>query len=71
MNKEKINKSKSVLTHLKRYGQIDTWTAIDKFRATRLSSIIYNLRRKGYDVESKWKETSDGNRFVKYILNKE
>ena len=68
---KKINKSHEVLKHLKRYGQIDTWTAIEKFRATRLSSIIYNLRRKGYDIESKWKDTSNGARFVKYILIKE
>ena len=68
---KKINKSNEVLKHLKRYGQIDTWTAINKFRATRLSSIIYNLRKKGYDIESKWKGTSDGARFVKYILIKE
>ena len=67
----KINKSNEVLKHLKRYGQIDSWTAIQKFRATRLSAIIYNLRRKGYDIESKWKDTSNGARFVKYILIKE
>ena len=54
---KKINKSYEVLKHLKRYGQIDSWTAIEKFRATRLSALIYNLRRKGYDIESKWKET--------------
>ena len=67
----KINKSHEVLKHLKRYGQIDSWTAIQKFRATRLSAIIYNLRRKGYDIKSEWKGTSDGARFVKYILIKE
>ena len=67
----KINKSNEVLNHLKSYGQIDSWTAIQKFRATRLSAIIYNLRRIGYDIESKWKGTSDGSRFVKYILIKE
>tara|TARA_R110000803_G_scaffold180171_2_gene242580 strand:+ start:234 stop:449 length:216 start_codon:yes stop_codon:yes gene_type:complete len=64
----RINKSEQVLKHLNRYGQIDSWTAIEKFRATRLSSIIFVLKSKGYDIESKWKKTSEGNRFVKYIL---
>ena len=45
----KETKIKQVHEHLLKYGEIDTWTAIQKYGATRLSSIIYNLRYK-YDM---------------------
>ena len=37
-------KTKEVINHLLTYGSITSWEAIEKFRATRLSGIIYNLR---------------------------
>ena len=66
---KKINKTQKVFKHLKRYGQIDSWTAIKKFRATRLSSIIFNLRSEGYTIETKMKETNEGIKFAKYIYH--
>lgn len=39
------NKSKLVLEHLKKFGSITSWEAIDKYGATRLSAIIYNIRK--------------------------
>ncbi len=38
------NKTQKVREHLLKYGEIDTWTAIQKYGATRLSAIIYRLR---------------------------
>tara|TARA_R110001592_G_scaffold107799_1_gene301600 strand:+ start:1620 stop:1826 length:207 start_codon:yes stop_codon:yes gene_type:complete len=66
----KINKSEEVLKYLKKYGFIDSWKAIKLFKATRLSSIIYNLRVKGYDIESVWVEKKDQPRYVMYTLIK-
>lgn len=66
----KINKSEEVLKYLKKYGFIDSWKAIKLFNATRLSSIIYNLRVKGYDIESVWVEKEDTPRYVVYTLIK-
>tara|TARA_R110000796_G_scaffold244674_1_gene367929 strand:+ start:635 stop:841 length:207 start_codon:yes stop_codon:yes gene_type:complete len=66
----KINKSEEVLKYLKKRGFIDTWKAIELFKATRLSSIIYNLRMKGYDIESVWVEKKDTPRYVMYTLIK-
>lgn len=40
----KETKIKQVHEHLLKYGEIDTWTAIQKYGATRLSAIIYRLR---------------------------
>ncbi len=65
--KKKINKSEAVFKHLVSHGFITTWDAITKYKATRLSSIIYNLRNKGYDIESVWVEDKPS-RFVMYTL---
>ena len=41
-----MNKSEKVLEHLQKNGTITSWEAIDNYGATRLSAIIYNLRKK-------------------------
>lgn len=46
-----------VLTHLKNVGSITSLEAIQKYGLTRLSAIIYNLRKDGYIITSK-NETS-------------
>jgi hypothetical protein len=50
--KKKITKSNQVKNHLIVNGQIDSWTAIEKYGATRLSAIIFNLRKAGYNIIS-------------------
>lgn len=66
------NKSNKVLEHLKEHNTITTWEAIQLYSATRLSSIIYNLRKRGYNIESRWLEQEDkyGNttRYTLYTL---
>lgn len=42
----RTNKTQKVMQHLQTYGRINTWQAIKEYNATRLSSIIYNLRRR-------------------------
>jgi hypothetical protein len=49
---KKLNKSKAVRNYLAENGSIDTWTAITLFRATRLSSIIFNARKHGWVIDS-------------------
>lgn len=56
---KRVTKTQLVTDHLIKYGTIDTWTAIDKYRATRLSSIIFNLKKKGYYIVSKDKKGKD------------
>jgi len=66
---KKINKHEEVLKHLKKKGEIDSWTAITKFKATRLSAIIYNLKARGYKITTREeinKETQC--RYVVYML---
>lgn len=53
------NKTKEVLKHLQTYGTITSIEAINLFGATRLSAIIFNLRKKGYNIISVDKITKD------------
>jgi len=42
----------AVLWHLKKYGNITSYEAIKEYGATRLSAIIFNHRKNGYDIDS-------------------
>ena len=42
----------AILWHLKTYGSITSYQAIKEYGATRLSAIIFNHRKDGYDIES-------------------
>lgn len=70
------NKTKKVLEYLKEKGNITSWEAIEKFGATRLSAIIYNLRYK-YNLDIRTEEINFIDRFgsksrcAKYILERE
>lgn len=67
-------KTAKVLQHLKEHGAITSWEAIQKYGATRLSAIIFNLRKK-FIIEDVWQQEKDryGNntRFVRYELRGE
>lgn len=68
----KKDKTSEVLKHLKVKGSITSLEAIELYGATRLSAIIFNLRKKGYEIK-----TTDGScidryghkcRFARYTL---
>ena len=63
----RINKTKSVKEHLISNGSITSWDAIKKFKATRLSAIIFNLKKKGMNILSKGLIGKDGIRYVQYF----
>ncbi len=44
------SQTEAVLAHLKKHGNITSVQAIELFGATRLSGIIYVLRRRGYRI---------------------
>jgi hypothetical protein len=61
-SKPRVNtKHQLVKKHLFEKGWIDTWTAIELFGATRLSAIIFNLRKEGYDIISSPNSSNDRN----------
>lgn len=49
---EQRSKTNDVLTHLKEKGSITSMEAINLYGATRLSAIIFNLRKLGLNIES-------------------
>ena len=62
----KVNKYELVRQHLLKRKKITSWEAIEKFRATRLSDIIWKLRGKGYSIASEWVTNKDGMRYTVY-----
>lgn len=69
----KTNKTQMVLNHLEKYGYITSLEAIEKYSATRLSAIIFNLRKRGYNIETIMLPFTDRfgtkSHYGKYILN--
>mgnify|MGYP002524028710 CR=1 FL=1 len=65
-----MNKHQLVKRHLQEFGSITSWEAIDLYGATRLSAIIFNLR-KTMDIDTMMIEATDryGNTcpYAKYI----
>lgn len=45
--RQKGTKSELVLKHLKEHGKITSWDAIQLYKATRLSGIIFTLKQQG------------------------
>ena len=68
-------KTSEVLGYLKEHGSITSMEAIERFGATRLSSIIFNLRHRGYEIETVTKGTVDryghAVNYAKYVLHQD
>lgn len=73
MSEKKMNKTEKVLEHLRKHGTITSLEAIELYGATRLSSIIYNLRKRGHKIVTEDIPFTDrfGTKSIcgKYILN--
>lgn len=67
-----MTKKDMVFEHLCKHKSITSLEAIDNYGATRLSSIIFKLRKKGYNIITEHVEYIDryGNKtyYGKYIL---
>lgn len=42
----------AIMEHLQTYGSITSMEAFEKYGATRLSAIIFDFRKMGYDIET-------------------
>lgn len=65
----KTTQQQQVLNHLKEKGSITSWEAIMNYGATRLSGIIFNLRKAGYPIVSTM-ETNGDKHYARYSLQK-
>ena len=66
--------SNSQETHILRYLQdgntITAIKALELFECFKLASRIYELRKRGYDIESRFITTNNGKRFAEYFMAK-
>lgn len=46
-----MSKTTKILEHLKSHKTITSWEAINLYRATRLSAIIFNLKKR-YNIQT-------------------
>ena len=53
------SKTLDVFRHLEEHGSITSMEAIELYGATRLSAIIFNLRKEGHDIETVTEGTVD------------
>ena len=53
MAEGKPTQKEVILKHLQQNGRITSWEAIEKYRITRLASIICTLRKAGHWIESR------------------
>ena len=48
----KFSQRDDIIHHLMTEGSITAWEAIKEYGSTRLSAIVYELRKKGWNIES-------------------
>lgn len=69
---KKTTQKDRVLRYLKDYGSITSWEAIQQFGATRISAIIFNLKKEGYEFDEEWTSTKnrygDSVSYKRYVL---
>mgnify|MGYP003142255246 CR=1 FL=1 len=63
-------KTAKVLTHLELHGSITSMEAFKEYNATRLSGIIFTLRKQGYNIITKdtYSSNQSGHTFATYYL---
>lgn len=63
------SKTSKVLWHLKKYKSITSWEAIQNYKATRLSAIIFELKKRGYVFETVREDNIEtGSHYSRYYL---
>lgn len=65
MSSKRTTQYERVLKHLQDFGKITSWEGFTRYGVTRLSAIIYTMRKNGYDITSKFKTTK--NRYGYYV----
>lgn len=70
MVKKKVySQSDIIARHLKVYGSITAWEAMNRYRIMRLASRVSDLRKSGMDIVTDM-TSKDGKRYAVYRLAK-
>jgi hypothetical protein len=59
----------TILTHLRKFGRINSIEAIRRYGITRISACIYDLRKRGIVIKSEASVTAHN--FVDYVMDVE
>ena len=63
-----------IFRHLKHNGSITSWEAIKEYGVTRLSAVIFDLRKQGWNIGDEWEYSTnrygEPTRFKRYILKR-
>ena len=69
---KRVTQKDRVLQYLKDYSSITSWEAIQQFGVTRISAVIFNLKKDGYKFDEEWVATTnryaDPVTYKRYIL---
>lgn len=63
-----MSQNKKILEHIQKYGSISSLEAFEKYRITRLSGRIFDLREQGYNIVTDMKKGENGT-YAVYRLN--
>ena len=69
--KKKVTKTHRIKEHLKKYGKITSMDAFTRYKATRLSAIIFDLRQKRWNIETIKKQSKDGGIYGEYTYTED
>lgn len=65
----------ALLAHMREHESITSVEAFEKYGVTRLSACIFDLRKRGYDIETQMVETTtrfgEFTQYARYILKGE
>ena len=71
----RVTQTSEILKYLKEHKELTSMEAFKMFGATRLAAIIYNLRKRGYKIETFDMESvnryGEAVRYAKYIYRGE
>lgn len=67
--KDSVSQNKMILEYLNKGGRITPLGALNLFGSLRLSGRIYDLRKRGVEIESKFVELPSGKKVKEYFIN--
>lgn len=75
MKRKEITQDDRILRHLQENDGITSWEAIKEYGITRLSAVIFRLRKEGNEITNEWvysrNRYNEPVKFVRYRLNVE
>lgn len=73
MKRKAITQDDRILRHLQENDGITSWEAIREYGVTRLSAVIFRLRKSGNDITNEWvysrNRYDEPVKFVRYRLS--